>query len=485
MLKFGPSLGRALRASSKASYATRELSKLTQPISQISLNISPRICLYDVPPRITVKGLEPRTPVTLKSSLVMGKEPAEFVSHAHYVADDKGEVNVSRDFSVGGSYEGVFPMGLLTTLSPAPGVRKYTRAIKADAVTPETVHVSLYEDHLPIEAHFAESERARPEAVASCELERHVMAPGVLRIPVRQGRIRGTLFLPPGPGPFPGVLDTFGGGGGLNEIRSALLASRGIASLVLALFDFEDLPKDLERIELEYFEEAVDFILDQPGVIPDRCGFVSICQSSFLALACGAWMDKVKAVVTIAGFPYILGCRMSYKDREYQGDPIDGTHLVFKEKDDKVFIDKKVFSNKLKPEYPYNVPVEEADEDTYFLAIGGDKDAMHIDKSLQVLQGRLTAHGRSDKVKTVLYPGLGHFLEVPYTPHFEYLWQRFPPHVARLTGRKGAVVNYGSDQPHLYSIAQAQHWVEIHNFIFHHIRDESPWYQNYIRGEDA
>ena len=30
------------------------------------------------------------------------------------------------------------------------------------------------------------------------------MAEGVKRIPVREGRIRGTLFLPPGNGPFPG-----------------------------------------------------------------------------------------------------------------------------------------------------------------------------------------------------------------------------------------------------------------------------------------
>ena len=30
------------------------------------------------------------------------------------------------------------------------------------------------------------------------------MADGVKRIPVGEGRIRGTLFLPPGEGPFPG-----------------------------------------------------------------------------------------------------------------------------------------------------------------------------------------------------------------------------------------------------------------------------------------
>lgn len=36
-----------------------------------------------------------------------------------------------------------------------------------------------------------------------------------------------------GPGPFPGVLDLWGGGGKLVEYRAALLASHGFASMAL------------------------------------------------------------------------------------------------------------------------------------------------------------------------------------------------------------------------------------------------------------
>lgn len=36
-----------------------------------------------------------------------------------------------------------------------------------------------------------------------------------------------------GPGPFPGVLDLWGGGGQLVEYRAALLASHGFASMAL------------------------------------------------------------------------------------------------------------------------------------------------------------------------------------------------------------------------------------------------------------
>ena len=58
--------------------------------------------------------------------------------------------------------------------------------------------------------------------------------------------IKGTLFLPAGNGPFPAVISMYGGlvQGQVVEERSALLASRGFASLALAYFGLEGLPKN-------------------------------------------------------------------------------------------------------------------------------------------------------------------------------------------------------------------------------------------------
>ncbi len=62
-----------------------------------------------------------------------------------------------------------------------------------------------------------------------------------------------TFYL--GQGPFPGVVDMFGTVGGTVEHRSALLASRGIASLALCYFGLEGYKgpvKDLEYIEVSF-----------------------------------------------------------------------------------------------------------------------------------------------------------------------------------------------------------------------------------------
>ncbi|KAK7086942.1 hypothetical protein SK128_004856 [Halocaridina rubra] len=61
------------------------------------------------------------------------------------------------------------------------------------------------------------------KSLAEIELERHLATPGVQRIPIRTGKVRGALYLPPGPGPFPGIIEMFGSIGGLYEFRAGML----------------------------------------------------------------------------------------------------------------------------------------------------------------------------------------------------------------------------------------------------------------------
>lgn len=64
------------------------------------------------------------------------------------------------------------------------------------------------------------------------------------------------------------MIDLFGGAGGLIEFRAGLLASRGFAVLALAFFAYDDLPRTLTQLDLEYFEEAAELLLRHPKVSP-------------------------------------------------------------------------------------------------------------------------------------------------------------------------------------------------------------------------
>lgn len=60
-----------------------------------------------------------------------------------------------------------------------------------------------------------------------------------------------------GPGPFPGLLDMWGGGGGLLEYRAALLASHGYASMALEYFNSAEV--NTAELELNYFEVCLGY----------------------------------------------------------------------------------------------------------------------------------------------------------------------------------------------------------------------------------
>ena len=49
------------------------------------------------------------------------------------------------------------------------------------------------------------------------------------------------------------MIDLFGTASGLIEFKASLLASRGIMTLALAYFNFEDLPDSYFNIEVDYF----------------------------------------------------------------------------------------------------------------------------------------------------------------------------------------------------------------------------------------
>ena len=167
--------------------------------------VKPNVSLIDEKVELDVVGLEPKQQLTLQAKM-KGDKDEEFESFAHYTADEQGRVVVSSQPSLGGSYTGIEPMGLLWSMKPSPGQRRGIRLLKRDVTTPYTVTVEAFEGHLCLEGKKREVGVA---LLASETFEKWYMRNGVKRIPVREGRIRGTLFLPPGDGPFPGKVTLY------------------------------------------------------------------------------------------------------------------------------------------------------------------------------------------------------------------------------------------------------------------------------------
>ena len=184
------------------------------------ISVKPFSSLIDKIVRITVSGLQPKQKITLQATLVGDKGEA-FESHAHYIADEDCTVDVCRQPSVGGSYTGVEAMGLVWGMKAAPGQRKGLWLRKADVTKPYNVLLRCFDGHTT--PHETSSQH-----LSSVTFEKWYMADGVKRIPVKEGRIRGTLFLPDGKEPYRGNYHYFntineGVSSGYGCMRSKLL----------------------------------------------------------------------------------------------------------------------------------------------------------------------------------------------------------------------------------------------------------------------
>ncbi|XP_054828081.1 acyl-coenzyme A thioesterase 1-like [Eublepharis macularius] len=399
-------------------------------------------CLYDDPVQVKVEGLSALQAVTLRASLE--DETGElFQSFAYYRAESNGELDLTRSASLGGSYSGVEPMGLLWALEAQTPMK---RLAKRNVLTPFRVAYEVYEGH-----------GLRGRLLGRCVSERRFLAEGVARIPVREGRLKATLFLPPGPGPFPGLIDLYGSGGGLVEYRASLLASRGFATLALAYLAFEDFPAFPELIELEYFGEAVAFLQKQQQVKALAIGVLGLSKGADMALALAAFWPGIRAAVSISGsgfncfIPLRVKGRMipalSYDLQKLKtvGDVVDSSEILDDPRDPAT--------------WECRIPVEKSSSKFLFLS-GQDDRNWQSERYCQEAVQRLQQNGRH--VEFYCYPGAGHLLEPPYLPLC----------YASIHKAFGLVMLWGGKWRE-HAKAQEDAWQRIQTFFRQHLQDSS------------
>ncbi|KAJ7403165.1 Acyl-coenzyme A thioesterase 1 [Pitangus sulphuratus] len=408
---------------------------------QVMVLPSPK-CLFDDPVQIRVVGLHPQQAVTLRTSLV--DESGElFQAHAHYRAGSSGELDLSCSPALGGSYLGVEPMGLLWSLqSKTP----YKRLAKRNVLTPFCVDLEVYQGHGDMN-----------RLLGKCTNERWFLGEGVKRISVREGRLKATLFLPPGPGPFPGLIDLYGSGGGLVEYRASLLASRGFVTLAVAYMAFEDIPTTPEVLELGYFEEAVNFLRKHQQVKDTGIGVLGLSKGADLALSMATFLPGIKAAVSISG-----SCFNSFiplKGNGFTIPPHPYNLERMKISDDSGLVDfSDVLDDHRDPAtWDCRIPVERSLAKFLFLS-GLDDTNWKSDLYCQDAVQRLQHFGREAEFYS--YSGAGHLLEPPYLPLCR----------ASIHRVLGMFVCWGG-QWREHAKAQEDAWRRIQAFFWQHLMD--------------
>ena len=217
---------------------------------------------------------------------------------------------------------------------------------------------------------------------------------------------------------FAGIIDLFGGAGGLIEFKASLLASHGFAALSLAYFAYDDLPSSPQYIDLDYIEEAAEWLYYHPKVLPNGIAIHSYCMGSWVGLLLASYRtDLIKAIVAISPWHATFWIPYKYKGKlsnvfRYQEDDIritdEGLILRYCTRLAKEFALPLAELSAVTPIERITCPV--------LLVFGTDDLCIDSDFTVSYISEQLKAAGKDSLCTVLQFRGAGHRIEPPYSP---------------------------------------------------------------------
>jgi dienelactone hydrolase len=392
-----------------------------------SIEIFPNPAFVDEEVRVELRGILPRSHVSIHAE-TEDDEQRIWKSRALFTANTVGGVKVSEQESLGGTYRGASAMGLFWSMALGESGPQGSSTFAKTTAEVQQVRITAEIDH---------------RVVANAVLTRNYLASGTtvrdLTIAgegTSAGKVTvGRLFIPPGAGPHPLAIVLSGSGGGFDIDKAAVLSRHGFATFALAYFGIAPLPSWLNRVPLEYFESAIEWLRSQPEIAANRIGVLGVSRGAELALLLGSKLPTIQAVVAYA--PSSVAWAASGRDNAtgeivpcwtHRGEPVPFAPLplrgfMVRSAFPVVAMKRPVmFRNLFQAALRNRAAVDRAAirvEETcgaILLISGGDDHLWPAGEMSEAIVARLKRLKFPHAVEHLHYPKAGHMLRYPFLP---------------------------------------------------------------------
>lgn len=257
-------------------------------VSRFNVDVADDV--IDAKRSIELTGLKPDETVHIRSE-TRRADGSIWQAKAVFAARVDGKVRLTEDAPVSGSYGDVSPMGLVWSQNETNAPDATRKPDPREAIQPLTVALEA---------------KVGDRSVASGSFVQRYVGPGVVRREIREDGLVGTLFLPVGEGPHPAVMIMNGSGGGINEQRAALYASRGYVAFALAYFAAPGLSPYISNTNLEYFQKGLRWLRRELRPAKNFVAITGQSRGGELVLLLGSlFPDEVSAVMAYVPAAYI------------------------------------------------------------------------------------------------------------------------------------------------------------------------------------
>ncbi|CAK8683630.1 unnamed protein product [Clavelina lepadiformis] len=383
------------------------------------LKIWPEPSIFDEQVTISVEGLVADQPYTLYSHVTTYKNLA-FECISHYTSDSRGKIDLTKQESTGGYYRGVEAMGLFWGMKPSlRNWRSYPSFIQGDVSRPLKIVMKVFPGNLQTSLEI-DSRNCLAENVST----RYYLRPGGQRFVIRDDGLHAFLYTPANEGRFPGVISIGGSFPGTNEGIPALLASHGYVSMGLPYVGLDGLPDNFSETSMNfsYFEAAYRFMTNHKMVQSEKgIAIVTHCMGIYSALALATFLPNIRCVIADNGPIFATHQAMIYK-----GEPLTPPIKPTKISPRRICPQTGNVRSRHSVTYPSFTEMESSlvlpfykrHKTSYMFVASMDDDGVASEFHTNIAEKLLKKSGHPD-YKILRYPGAGHELRPPFTPHIE------------------------------------------------------------------
>ena len=368
------------------------------------LKVEPYKSLIDEPVTLCGSGFERKSKITIQSVLQCPEEQIHFMSYGHYLTSDNGSFDLKEMASLGGTYIGIDSSGLFWSMNHLEDSRDHFSLKDGKSIL--NYSFNIFDGHI--------SDFSNVNTLASASIQKCVLREGICREEITGGNIRGTLFSPSQRGSYPAVITIFGG----NKMRhvreeyAVYLANQGYMTLALPFFGVDGLSKTYTEkpIEIEYFEEAIEFLKSLNNV-NGKIGILGHSKGGDVALGIMAHLSGINAVCTINGAIVSIGADVTYKGHVTKMISSDVGRLAIN-KDGTIDISNTLDNPR---DFPNRIHQFQRSSADLLMIVGQEDKNWQSELFADIAKELMDVEGK-ENYEIIKYAHSGHFFDLPNTP---------------------------------------------------------------------
>jgi hypothetical protein len=204
-------------------------------------------------------------------------------SFACFKTDSKGQIQLNKDKPISATYSGVDSLGIFWSMTKPTYINEEL-PFEINNLKLNTIYFQLEVDG---------------KIISKDELRLILETPDIYCEEIRNKDMAANFYYPKNKQNLPLIIMLGGSDGGIRQVddRAKIISSHGYAVLALGYFGMENLPKNLERIPVEYFFNSINWAKEKQFIDTNKIVILGFSKGGEAALLVASIRRDIKGAI--------------------------------------------------------------------------------------------------------------------------------------------------------------------------------------------